>query len=181
MSAMKQQPFDFDESIAILERTPATLTALLSGLPETWITATEGEGSWSPCVVVGHLIHGERTDWIQRVRHILSEQNGPLDQFDRNGQFAASNETNLAELLSTFADLRHQNIATLRGMDLTSGDFERKGMHPELGEVRLSQLLATWVVHDLDHIAQITRTMAKAYGEATGPWTAYLSILRDRT
>jgi len=177
---MKQQPFDLDASIAMLERIPASLSALLNGLPDTWVFATEGAGSWSPYDVIGHLIHGERTDWISRARHILAGETRPFAEFDRNTQFAESKNKSLGELLLTFAELRHQNIATLRGLNLTEADLERKGLHPELGDVTLRQLLATWVVHDLDHVGQIARTMAKAYGDATGPWSAYLSILRDR-
>jgi hypothetical protein len=177
---MPDSQFNLKDAVAILERTPVSLTALLSGLPETWIRATEGEGTWSPYDVIGHLIHGERTDWIPRARHILAGDKRPFESFDRTAQLADSQSNSLAELLATFADLRRENLAVLAGMNLTEADLERKGLHPELGEVTLSQLLATWVVHDLDHVAQIARTMAKAYGEATGPWTAYLSILRDR-
>jgi len=177
---MKGSDFNLKDAVAILDRTPASLTALLSGLPETWIRATEGEGTWSPYDVMGHLIHGERTDWIPRARHILAGDKRPFESFDRTAQFADSQGKSLAELLATFADLRRQNIVILVGMNLTEGDLERKGLHPELGEVTLGQLLGTWVVHDLDHVTQIARTMAKVYGEATGPWTAYLSILRDR-
>ena len=173
--------FNLDEAIAILERTPASLTALLSGLPDTWIAATEGEGTWSPYDVIGHLIHGERTDWIPRARHILAGETRPFETFDRMAQFTDSQGKHLGELLDKFAELRRENVASLVSMNLTETDLERKGLHPELGEVTLGQLLSTWVVHDLDHVAQIVRTMAKAYGEATGPWTAYLSILRDRT
>ena len=178
---MKDSQFDFEDAVAILERTPASLTVLLNGLPETWIKATEGDGTWSPYDVIGHLIHGERTDWIPRAQHILAGETRPFETFDRTAQFTESQGKGLGELLKTFADLRRENVAALVGMNLTDGDLGRKGLHPELGEVTLSQLLATWVVHDLDHVAQIARTMAKAYGEATGPWTAYLSILRDRT
>jgi DinB family protein len=177
---MPDSQFNLKEAVAILERTPASLTALLRGLPETWIRVTEGEGTWSPYDVVGHLIHGERTDWIPRARHILAGETTPFETFDRMAQFTDSQGKSLAELLETFADLRRENVAVLAGMNLTEADLERKGLHPELSEVTLGQLLATWVVHDLDHVAQIARTMAKAYGEATGPWTEYLSILRDR-
>ncbi len=177
---MKDSQFNLDEGLAVLERTPASLTALLDGLPETWIRSTEGEGTWSPYDVIGHLIHGERTDWIPRARHILADEARPFESFDRAAQFTESKGKSLAELLEIFADLRRENVAALEGMKLTEADFERKGLHPELGEVTLGQLLATWVVHDLDHVAQIARTMAKVYGEATGPWTAYLSVLRDR-
>jgi DinB family protein len=178
---MKGSEFSFKDAVAVLERTPASLTGLLNGLPETWITATEGKGTWSPYDVIGHLIHGERRDWIPRARHILACETRPFEAFDRMAQFTDSQGKSLGELLDIFADLRRENVAAPVGMNLSEVDLERKGLHPELGEVTLSQLLATWVVHDLDHVAQIARTMAKAYGEATGPWTAYLSILRDRT
>jgi hypothetical protein len=178
---MTQESFNLDEAIAVLERTPASLAALLGGLPDTWIRATEGEGTWSPYDVIGHLIHGERTDWIPRARHILAGETRPFEAFDRMAQFTDSQGKSLSELLDNFAELRRANVAALVEMNLTAVDLGRKGLHPELGEVTLGQLLATWVVHDLDHVAQIARTMAKAYGEATGPWTAYLSILRDRT
>ena len=163
-----------------MERTPASLTALLGGLPDTWIKVTEGEGTWSPYDVIGQLIHGERNDWIPRARHIMAGDTRPFEPFDRTAQFAESGDKDLPELLATFAELRRQNLAALVGMNLAEADLQRKGLHPELGEVTLRQLLATWVVHDLDHVPQIARTMAKAYGGATGPWTAYLSILRDR-
>jgi DinB family protein len=169
-----------EDGVAVLERTPSTLKTLLSGLPDRWVTATEGEGTWSPYVVVGHLIHGERTDWIPRARHILAEKVEPFERFDREAQFAESGDRSLGELLETFATLRRENLSTLSGFRLTSADLERPGRHPDLGEVTLGQLLATWVVHDLDHIGQIARTMAKTFGEAVGPWTAYLSILGDR-
>lgn len=180
MTTMKHDKFSLDSTVAILERTPASLAALLSGLPETWIRATEGEGTWSPYDVIGHLIHGERADWIPRARHILSEKTGPFEPFDRMAQFTESQGKSLGELLATFADLRRENVAALVEMNLTDDDLCRTGLHPELGDVTLGQLLATWVVHDLDHVAQVARTMAKVYTEATGPWSRYLSILRDR-
>ena len=177
---MNQKPFNLNDAVAVLERTPAGLTSLLSGLPETWIRSTEGEGTWSPYDVIGHLIHGERTDWIPRARHILAGETRAFESFDRTAQFTESEGKSLGELLEMFADLRRENVAALVEMNLTETDLERKGLHPELGDVTLGQLLATWVVHDLDHVAQIARTMAKVYRDATGPWTTYLSILRDR-
>lgn len=177
---MKHDGFSLDDAAAVLERTPASLGALLAGLPEGWVTATEGAGTWSPYDVVGHLIHGERTDWLPRARHILAGETRPFEPFDREAQFKESRGRSLGELLATFAELRRENLAALAALNLTDDDMGRKGLHPELGEVTLAQLLATWVVHDLDHLAQIARTMAKAYGEAVGPWSAYLSILRDR-
>jgi hypothetical protein len=180
MTTMEANGFNLDDAITILERTPAALGALLAGLPETWVRATEGDGTWSPYDVIGHLIHGERTDWIPRARHILAGETRAFEPFDRMAQFTESQGKSLAELLTTLAELRRENVAALIGMNLTETDLGRWGVHPELGEVTLGQLLATWVVHDLDHVAQVARTMAKVYNEATGPWSEYLSILRDR-
>src|SRR5206468_3390575 len=145
MILMNQKPFNFDDAVAILERTPASLKALLSGLPETWIRATQGEGTWSPYDVIGHLIHGERTDWIPRARHILAGETQPFEAFDRRAQFNESQGQSLGELLEMFADLRRENVAALVGMNLTEAGLGRKGLHPELGDVKLGQLLATWV------------------------------------
>ncbi len=177
---MNQNNPNLKDIVAILERTPASLTALLAGLPDVWITATEGDNTWSPYDVIGHLIHGERTDWIPRARHILAGETRPFPPFDRTAQFTESHSANLSELLATFEALRQDSIATLVSMNLTNEDLRRTGQHPEFGAVTLGQLLATWVVHDLDHISQIARTMAKVYAETVGPWKTYLSILRDR-
>lgn len=177
---MKPEPLKVDDAVAVLARTPESLGALLEGLSDTWIRATEGEDTWSPYDVIGHLIHGERTDWIPRARHIMKGDTRAFEPYDRMAQFRESEGRSLQELLTTFARLRRENMATLVGMELTESDLARKGLHPELGEVTLGQLLATWVVHDLDHVAQVARTMAKVYTEATGPWNVYLSILRDR-
>jgi DinB superfamily len=180
MTTMKHEGFSLDDAVAVLERTPASLSALLAGLPEAWVTATEGEGTWSPYDVIGHLIHGERTDWLPRARHILAGETRPFEPFDREAQFEESRGQSLDELLATFAALRRENLDALAALNLAGDDMGRKGLHPALGEVTLAQLLATWVVHDLDHLTQIARTMAKAYGGAVGPWSAYLSVLRDR-
>jgi hypothetical protein len=169
-----------EEAVAMLERTPAVVSAVLAGLPETFVRATEGEGTWSPYDVVGHLVHGERADWLERARHILSGDPRPFTPFDRTAQFRDSAGKSLVELLATFAELRERNVAELRSLGLGAGDLGRTGRHPDFGEVTLGQLLAAWVVHDLDHVAQIARTMAKVYADAVGPWAAYLSILRDR-
>jgi uncharacterized damage-inducible protein DinB len=177
---MKQGQFRLEDAVAILERTPASLNALLNGLPDTWIRATEGSSSWSPFDVVGHLIHGERTDWIPRARHILAGEKRPFETFDRTAQFKDSQDKTLSELLSTFAQLREKNVTDLISMKLTDQDLNRRGLHPQLGDVTLRQLIATWVAHDLDHVGQIARILAKVYSEATGPWIEYLSILRDR-
>jgi DinB superfamily len=168
------------DAVAVLERTPAVVSGLLDGAPETWASATEGEGTWSPYDVVGHLVHGERADWIPRARHILSGDSRPFASFDRTAQFTESEGKSLGELLATFTELRGRNVSELLAMKLGEDDLGRTGRHPDFGEVTLGQLLATWVVHDLDHVAQIARTMAKVYADAVGPWQAYLSILRDR-
>lgn len=170
--------FKLDDVIDILGRTPPTLRILLEGLPEPWARGNEGPETWSPFDVVGHLIHGERTDWIQRARIILeSGDSMAFEPFDRFAQYRASRGKSLEELLETFASLRRRNLETLGGWKLTAADFSRRGLHPELGEVTLGQLLATWAVHDLNHIGQIARAMAKQYRSEVGPWKAYLGIL----
>jgi len=173
--------FNLDDAFAVLETTPATLSALLTGLTPVWVLATEGEGTWSPFDVVGHLIHGERTDWIPRARHILAGDARPFEPFDRQAMFVESQGKGLADLLETFARLRAENLDEVRAMGLSPADLDRTGQHPELGVVTLRQLLATWVVHDLDHLGQIARVMAKAYGDEVGPWRAYVSVLKDRS
>jgi DinB superfamily len=180
MMVMNENKLTLDEIVAILVRTPGSLTALLEGLPDTWVRATEGDQTWSPYDVIGHLIHGERTDWMGRARHILAGETRPFDAFDRTAQFTESQGRSLSELLATFGELRRENVAALVDLKLTSADLSRTGLHPELGEVTLGQLLATWAVHDLDHVGQIARTMAKVCVDAVGPWSAYLSILQDR-
>jgi len=151
---------------------------LLLGLPARWIEADEGPGTWSPFDVVGHLIHGERTDWIPRVEHILEHGDAvPFPPFDREAMFAASKGVPLGELLDTFARLRAENLDRLTAMRLTDADLGRRGRHPDLGAVTLGQHLSTWVAHDLSHIAQVARVMARQYADAVGPWRAYLSIL----
>jgi hypothetical protein len=171
--------FDLDEAVAVLERTPMTLDTLLRTLPERWTTATEGPDTWSPFDVIGHLVHGERADWMPRVRHLLAHGEAvPFPPFDRFAQFEASRNRSLAELLDLFTGLRRRSLEELRGLALTPADLERPGCHPAFGRVTLEQLLATWVVHDLDHLAQISRVMGRQYGEAVGPWQAYLRIVR---
>ncbi len=172
--------FDLKQAIAVLERTPRTLDALLRGLPQAWLHGTEGPDTWSPYDVVGHLIHGEKTDWIPRARTILEHGEGrPFEKFDRQAQFRESKGRSLEGLLDEFAALRAANLDTLQGWKLTAAKLALRGTHPELGPVTLAQLLATWVAHDLDHVYQVARVMAKQYGEAVGPWTAYLKVVRS--
>lgn len=171
--------FDLEHAAEILSRTPDVLRTMLGGLPAEWVSGNEGGQTWSPFDVVGHLIHGERTDWIPRARIILrSAEPETFETFDRFAQFEESRGKSLGELLDTFAELRSESLRALRELNVTESDLGRRGKHPELGEVTLEELLATWVVHDLDHIAQIARTMAKQYREAVGPWAAYLSVLK---
>ncbi len=168
------------EAIPVLARTPAVLRALLDGIPDAWVRADEGPDTWTPFDVVGHLIHGERTDWIPRAEIMLSEGEArTFDVFDRVAMFEASRGRSLGELLDTFAELRAANVARLEAMRLTPADLARRGRHPELGPVTLGQHLATWVAHDLSHIAQIARVMGKRYRAAAGPWQAYLPMLQD--
>ena len=167
-----------DDAVAILSRTPRTVDALLRDLPETWIAANEGDGTWSPYDVVGHLIHGERTDWLQRARIILEHGEAvPFDPFDRFAQFAGSQGRTLASLLDEFAAARAENLRQLTALRLTDADLDRRGQHPALGVVTLRQLLATWVAHDLDHVVQISRVLARQYSDEVGPWRAYLRII----
>ncbi len=170
--------FDLDDGIAILERTPATIRALLGGLSDAWITANEGPGTFSPFDNLGHLIHGERTDWIPRARIILAQgTNRTFEPYDRFAQVRESTGKSVATLLDEFATLRAENVATLRSWKLTERELSLEGVHPSLGPVTLRQLLATWVAHDLGHLAQIARVMAKRHRGAVGPWRAYLPIL----
>ncbi len=172
--------FDLQDAIALLDHTPRVLESLLGDLPPEWATANEGGDSWSPFDVVGHFIQGERTDWIPRAGIILKHgPSKPFEPFDRFAQFEASKGKKLRDLLDTFAALRQENIAALRAMNLQPGDFARKGQHPELGKVTLGQLIATWAAHDLDHLNQIVRTLARQYTGDVGPWRAYLGVLGD--
>ncbi|HEU4879593.1 MAG TPA: DinB family protein [Gemmatimonadaceae bacterium] len=170
--------FQLADGIAVLERTPATFRALLAGLPEGWIVADEGPETFSPFDNVGHLIHGERTDWIPRARIILEQgKNRRFEPYDRFAQKRESMGKTLAQLLDEFAQLRDANVATLRGWNLSDAQLALEGEHPALGRVTLRQLLAAWVVHDLGHIAQTARVMSRQYREAVGPWREYLPVL----
>ena len=173
-----RRPVNLDEAVAVLQRTPATLDALLRGLPAGWIDAHEGGETWSPFDVLGHLIHGEQADWLARIRIILDHgESRPFEKFDRFAQFEASKGRTLDELLDEFAALRRDNLAQLASLRLSPSDLARKGLHPSLGPVTLGHLLATWVAHDLDHIVQISRVMARQYSDEVGPWRAYLRVI----
>jgi hypothetical protein len=168
-----------DQCLSVLTRTPPTLNALLRDLPEIWTTTTEGPNTWSPYSVVGHLIHGERTDWMPRLAIILEHGSGrPFDPFDRDAQFHESAGRSLSGLLDEFERLRRENLDRLRARDLQAQHLDLQGTHPALGPVTLRQLLATWTAHDLSHIAQITRVMARRYKEDVGPWAEYLSVMK---
>jgi hypothetical protein len=172
--------FDLDKSLAVLERTPGVLRALLADLPADCTAANEGPDTWSPYDVVGHLIHGERTDWMTRLGIILEDGPGrPFASFDRFAQFRESEGRSLGELLDEFETVRADNLRRLRALGLTDADLDRTGTHPALGAVTARQLLSTWTVHDLDHIVQISRVMAKQLGDEVGPWVKYLRIIRD--
>lgn len=172
--------FEIQHAIELLGRTPSTLDAMLREMPEPWLVQNEGAETWSPYDVVGHLIHGEETDWIPRARIILEYgESKAFEPFDRVAMFEKSKGKSIAELLDTFASLRNQTLHELNEMKLTPALLEKRGKHPELGVVTMKQLLAAWVVHDLGHVRQIVRVMAKQYRDAVGPWRAYLSILED--
>jgi hypothetical protein len=172
--------FDLTEAVAILSRTPGTLDALLRGLPAAWIAANEGAETWSPFDVVGHLIHGERANWMIRARVILEHgESRGFEPFDRAAMFGASAGRTLGSLLDEFAALRRENLDALKALRLTDADLGRRGTHPDFGTVTLRQLLSTWVVHDLDHLIQVSRVLANQYADAVGPWRAYLRVVRD--
>jgi len=170
---------NLQDTVSLLTRTPAALNALLRDLPEAWTFANEGEGTWSAFDVVGHLIHGERTDWMSRARRILEfGESRPFEAFDRLGHERESEGKSLGQLLDEFARLRSENLDELRGLNLRQEDFARRGRHPALGVVTLSELLATWAAHDLTHLHQVSRSMAHQYREAVGPWSRYLGVLQ---
>lgn len=172
--------FELAQATAVLERTPATLHSLLRGLPDPWLVQNEGPDTWSPYDVIGHLIHGEETDWIPRAKIILEHgEERAFEPFDRTAMFEKFKGRSIAELLDTFTRMRAESLRDLRQMNLTPELLEKRGKHPELGVVTLKQLLAAWVVHDLGHIRQVVRVMAKQYRDAVGPWKAYLSVLGE--
>jgi hypothetical protein len=170
---------NLDDTISLLARTPTTLNTLLRDLPETWTLRNEGENTWNAFDVVGHLIHGERTDWMPRVNCILQHGEAQaFEPFDRWAQDRESKGKSLAQLLDEFANLRSENLAALRALNLQPQDLERRGLHPSLGTVTLSQLLATWAAHDMTHVHQLSRIMAWQYREDVGPWSQYLGVLK---
>ena len=170
--------FDLTNATAVLERTPHVLRALLGGLSPAWTDATEGPDTWSPYVVVAHLIQGERADWIPRARIILAQgTHRRFTPFDRHAQFRDSEGKSMQDLLDEFAHLRGENLTTLAGWRLSDVELALEGEHPAFGAVTLRQLLATWTAHDVSHLAQIGRVMARQYREAVGPWRAYLPIM----
>jgi hypothetical protein len=175
--------FTLPEATAVLARTPTALNALLRGVPNTWVRGNEGlskdgKPTWSPFDIVGHLISGERTDWMPRARIILEQGEArPFDPFDRFAQEKESQGKYIDQLLDEFTRLRKENLAALQALNLQPQDLARRGKHPELGVVTLSELLATWAVHDLTHLHQLSRVMAHQYRDAVGPWRAYLGVL----
>ena len=172
-------PLSVENEIALLTRTPVVLDALLRDLPAAWTQASEGDNTWTAFDIVGHLIHGERTDWMPRVRTILEfGETRAFESFDRLAQEQESRGQSLPQLLDEFARLRSQNLDALRGLQLQPGDLEKRGKHPAFGSVTLSQLLATWVTHDLTHLHQLSRVMAHQCRDAVGPWIAYLGVLQ---
>ena len=171
--------FDITKSIEILERTPIVLEQILSGLHDDWLMNNEGAGTWSPYDVIGHLIHGEKTDWIQRIKIILSESSDKkFVPFDRFAQLTESRHKTITELLNEFKKLRNENLDYLRSLHIDEAALDKTGIHPAFGKVSLKQLLATWTVHDLNHIVQIARVMGKQYKAAVGPWVEYLKVIQ---
>jgi hypothetical protein len=172
-------PFRLEGAIEVLQRTPSVLRSWLSGLSEGWLMHNYGPETWSPFDIVGHLIHGEKTDWIPRARIILEQgPSRPFDPFDRYLQYEASRGKTIVQLLEEFETLRRKNLEALHAMNLTDALLDEPGTHPALGLVTLRQLLATWVVHDLNHIHQIAKAMAFQYRDQTGAWREYLTIIK---
>jgi hypothetical protein len=167
-----------EETVILLARTPDVLSALLRGMPETWTLGTEGDGTWNPAEVVAHLIHTERENWIPRARVILEHgESRPFPPFDREGNFRTIQDKTIEELLDEFAEARAESLSRLSELNLLPQDMEKRGRHPSFGPVTLSELLATWAAHDLNHLHQIARVMALQYREAVGPWTRFLGVM----
>lgn len=176
---MSTMEHNLEDTISLLARIPSALNALLRDLPDAWTRRNEGEGTWSAFDVVGHLIHGERTDWIPRARMILQfGETRTFEPFDRWAQLRESEGKSVDELLDEFGRLRSESLDALRRLNLQPEDLQRRGRHPALGVVTLSELLATWAAHDLTHLHQISRVMAHQYREAVGPWTKFLGVMQ---
>ncbi len=172
--------FDLSEATELLRRTPSVLRTLLDGLPDPWLTCSEGEGTFRPIDVVGHLVQGERTDWIPRARRILEDGEArPFEPFDRFGHEDEVARLTAGELLDAFERARKESLSRLEELGLSDADLARKGTHPDLGTVTLAELLSTWVVHDLSHLRQICRVMAKRHADDVGPWRAYLPVVDE--
>ncbi len=170
--------FNLSDSLAILYRTPQAIGCLLAGLSDNWLKNNEGRDTWSPYQVIGHLIHGEKTDWMIRIKIILHDSDDKqFKAFDRFAQMKEEQSKSIESLLEEFTNLRNNNLKDLEQLNILEKDFDKTGIHPEFGEVSLSQLIATWVAHDLGHIVQISRTMAKQYQNAVGLWAKYIRIL----
>lgn len=173
--------FEMNEAIQVLERTPRTLASLLTGISDLWVHADEGEGTWTPYQVIGHLIEGEKINWIPRLEWIIQQgESEPFPPFDRNAHLSQPTDTSLAQKLTELQELRTHNITRLRALIDTKRTLELTGQHPQFGSVRIRELISTWAVHDLTHMSQIVRIMAKRYEQDVGPWIEYLSILKPR-
>ena len=170
--------FNINRSIEVLARTPEVLQKMLGGLSDDWLLENEGENTWSPHTVIGHLIYADESNWMPRARKILSDTDNRFEPFNRLKQFELYNDRSISELLTKFSVVREDSLKQLRSLQLNEKTLSKKGIHPDFGEVTLSQLLSTWTVHDLDHINQISRVMAKQYDEAVGPWKSFLGVLR---
>ena len=170
--------YKLEEALQVLEKTPTVLTALLNGLSDCWIMNNEGPETFSPFDVLGHLIHGEKTDWPGRIAKIIAQEDSKtFVTYERFAMFEESKGKTIQQLLNEFEMLRKKNIAWLLSLNLAESDFDKTGIHPKFGKVTLRQLLATWVIHDLTHISQVTRVMAKQYKEEMGPWVEYFRLM----
>lgn len=172
--------FNLNKTTEILERTPAILESMLLGVSEEWQRSNEGENTWSPYEVIGHLIHGEKTDWIPRAKIILSDSvDKSFEPFDMSAHLKGDQAKPLADLLAEFKERRIENLATLKSLELNDAKLLENGIHPALGKVSLKELLSAWVVHDLGHIAQISRVLAKQYKNEVGSFKEYIRIIKD--
>lgn len=170
--------FNLKEAIQVLERTPKTLDSLLSVVSEEWLKCNEGEGTWNASQVVDHLIECERSNWIPRLRTILEDEDKRFPPFDRDAHMKKIKDSSINQKLAEFKRLRSQNVLILIGQIKSDEQYELTGIHPAFGEVKLRELLSTWVVHDLTHISQIVRVMAERYRDDVGPWEEYLGVLK---